>query len=197
MNQPSKSDTQSMAEEVKALKTGIKRREEQLFSLEEKLDAAVDALGLDIDSVALPENMGAILSQMPQEEIMPEPEQQPVEENVESHTDLRVHPEPQHPVPIQSQQLIRDPAVIELLNQSAGMAKRQEHTRVSVENLDKKMDALARELHQWRAEDDRRFAQEKSADRLFMGMSLVEVKRLVGMGVFFLVIALIWHLIVN
>ncbi|MFT7616904.1 MAG: hypothetical protein ACI97A_000534 [Planctomycetota bacterium] len=201
MKQSTENESPSMVEEIKLIESGLKRREEQLLGLEQKLDAAVDALALDLSAVSLPPNMGAILNQLPEEETMPEPEEQPVEKHPETHIEPLIQPEnpelAQLPTPVSGQPTLRDPAVIELLHQSAGMAQRQEHTRVSVENLDKKVDTLARELHQWRGEDDRREAEKKDAGGLFLGMSTNELKRLVGMGVFFLLIVIIWHLIVD
>ncbi len=191
----------SMHEELSSLDAGLCRRELQIDVLQGKLDATVKELGLDLSRIKLPRNRGAILKKEPEEAAMEEPETpKPVSKSDElmpatipsDDEDFTASPPPPF-----SHQLIRDPAVVELLNQAAGMAKRHEHMRVSVENLDRKLDALAEELHQWRREDDLHAASKDAQSGRFMGMSPEELKRLVGMGLIFLMIAVLWHFCVG
>ena len=193
-------ESRSMADELHELAEGLDRREEQLRTLNERLDRAEAELGLDLDAVKLPENPGAILDHLPEEPVThedprPEPEPAPAEEAV--HMPVRAEAEKLPAVPEHETVPVRDPAVIELLHQSAGLVQRHEHMRVSVENLDKKVDLLARQLHDWRAEDDRRRAEEAAKSTGLLGAASLEVRRLVAMGLVFLVIVVLWHLLTS
>ncbi len=197
MSNQDKKKEPSMAEELETIAAGLNRREEQLDSLEAKLEQAVRDLGLDLHSIELPENKGAILDEVPEEDdqdldaaekevLPPSPNAFPSLPNPAAAEPIQE--QAQHPI------VLRDPAVIELLKQSAGMAQRQEHTRISIENLDRKIDVLATELRQWRMEDDSRLAQMEDAKGQLWGMSLVEIKRLLGMAGIFAAIVLVWYL---
>ncbi|MCB9834030.1 MAG: hypothetical protein H6807_16335 [Planctomycetes bacterium] len=85
----------------------------------------------------------------------------------------------------------RDPAVVELLRQSGAAAVRFDHLRASVENLDRKVDALARALlDQRRRDEDERRQEIQGASR-----RRDHLLRLAIMAVVLLVIALVWALV--
>ncbi len=198
MSNQDKKKEPSMAEELETIAAGLNQREEQLDSLEAKLEQAVRDLGLDLDSIELPENKGAILDEVPEgaDQDLDAEEKEVLPPSPSAFPSLP-NPAVAEPIQEQAQQpiVLRDPAVIELLKQSAGMAQRQEHTRISIENLDRKIDILATELRQWRMEDDSRLAQIEAAKGQLLGMSLVEIKRLLGMAGIFSAIVLIWYLL--
>ena len=198
MNEPQKREP-CMADEVEAIKTGLQRREQQLSALEKKLQSAEDELGLNLDDIELPENRGAILSEEPNpvaEKDEPKSnEVLPTVPHKEETVQADVAPDPSSIQPATQQLPNRDPAVIELLAQSAGLVQRNEHMRISVENLDKKIDAMARELHHWREKDAQIAAEKAAAPAKVLGMTVPEIKRLAVMGGLFLFIVIVWHLV--
>ncbi len=87
--------------------------------------------------------------------------------------------------------VVRDPAVVELLKQSAGTVVRFEHLRVSVENLDRKIDALARETLHRRDEDEARRVRKETE----IAARRDRMLRLALMTVFLLALALLWAIL--
>lgn len=87
--------------------------------------------------------------------------------------------------------VVRDPAVVELLKQSVGAVARFEHLRISVENLDRKIDALARETLRRRDDEEVR----RSRTELESGARRDRWLRLALMTVFLLALALLWALL--
>ena len=188
-----KDDRPPMGEELDQIRESFRRRQAQLEALQEKLRAAAASLGEDVADVPLPENMGAVLDEEPEDMDMNHSEEpssarfeQPGQQESPVPVELEVVQDDSLPAP----QVQRDPAVLELLSQSAGLVQRQEHLRISVENLDKKLDGLAREMPRWREEDERRRLNE---GQLLFGMNRGEVLRLGAMGLLFIVLAIIWH----
>ena len=183
-----------LRDELEDIAQSFRRRQEQLAALQEKLRAAAACFAEDVTRVPLPQNPGAVLDDEPESMDMNDKEtsqeQRSNNKSMQEAPPVPMDPaapcEDAAPVP----RVQRDSLAMELLNQSTGLVQRQEHLRISVENLDRKLDALAREMYRWREEDERRRLQET---KRFLGMTRAECLRLSAMGFLFLVLVLVWH----
>ena len=185
MTQESPENRPDPEAEARRLAELLSTKNDELDRLHEVLDDVETKLGVDNASATVFPPQGAMFREEPQ--AMPE-------------ADVVAENQPMPATPIDSPPLIakRDPAVLELLQQSAGLSQRCEHLRVMMDNIDKKVDLLGQEFMAAREATIRKEVADEIAKKnsSFFGQRRDEFHRLIFMAAVLMLVILVWRLLV-